>query len=394
MRARTGKPPWGIAHLQFVQNLGDVIFHCSFTALSGIGFADILIFIQLGFKSALLDSNTGLPSLLQADLLLVSRQAQNFGQLDTFPRRRLFQAKNIPEIESADPLYVSVGAWKNPQTKKESSLVILGFNPGRPAFNLPEINQNLKIIQYPDVLLFDRGSDGEYKDAIAQIAQGNPVSTELQGRKITVKGLYRVGASFIADGSVITSDQNFLRIYKDRTAGEVSMGLITLKSGSDASTVAAKLRSQLPDDVKVFTRQEFVIAERKYLETGTSIGFIFTFGVVVGFVVGVIIVYQILFSNVTEHLAEYATLKAMGYSNGYLLGVVFQEAIILAISGFFPGCLIAVGLYGVTSSVTSLPLVMTLGRVIQVLVLTIIMCAASATIAVEKLRAADPADVF
>jgi len=363
-------------------------------ALVGIGFADILIFVQLGFKNALLDSNTGLPNRLQADLILVSRQAQNFGSLNTFPRRRLFQAKNVPGVAFADPLYISVGTWKNPQTRKDASLVVLGFNPVRSAFNLPEVKQNLRQIQYPDTLLFDRASNGDYKETIEQISQHHFVMTELQGRRITVSGLYQVGSSFIADGSVMTSDQNFLRIYKGRTASEVSLGLILLKPGADINVVAANLREQLPEDVKLFTQAEFIKAERVYLETSTSIGFVFSFGVVVGFVVGVIIVYQILFSDVADHLPEYATLKAIGYSNAYLLGVVFQEAAILAVSGFLLGCPTVIGLYAVISGATGLTLILTIPRLLQVLGLTLVMCAASGAIAVQKLRSADPADVF
>ncbi len=363
-------------------------------ALAGIGFADILILMQLGFQSALLDSNTLLPELIEADIILTSRQKQNFGLLKEFPRRRLFQAKNIPEVETADPLYVNLGTWKNPQTKLESTILVLGFNPARPAFNLPEVKQNVDFIKYPDTVIFDRASDKKYAGTTDQLTQGKSVTTELQGRKITIKGLYQVGASFIADGSVMTSDQNFLRIFNGRKAGKVSMGLIRLKPGSDANEIVSKLKSQLPNDVKIFTRQEFITSERTYWETNTSIGFIFSFGVVVGFVVGLIIVYQILFSDVSDHLAEYATLKAMGYSNLYLFGVVFQEAIILAICGFFPGCLISIGLYGVTRSATSLPLMMPINRVIEIFILTIVMCIASGAIAARKLSSADPADIF
>ena len=363
-------------------------------AIAGISFADILILMQLGFQSALLDTNTLLPKLIEADIILTSSQAQNFGLLKEFPRRRLFQAKNLPQVESADALYVSLGNWKNPDTSTESTILVLGFNPARPAFNLPEIKQNLKLIQYPDTLLFDQNSRGEYENAIAKITTGKSVTTELQGRKIYIKGLYQVGSSFIADGSLMTSDQNFLRIFKGRTAGEVSLGLIKLKPGIDADFTVNELKSLLPSDVKVFTLKEFIASEKNYWQTSTSIGFIFSFGVVVGFLVGVIIVYQILFSDVSDHLPEYATLKAMGYSNSYLLRVVFQEAIILAICGYIPGCLISIGLYEITRSATSLPLIMPPTRIIQTLGLTIVMCVASGAIAVRKLGSADPADIF
>lgn len=363
-------------------------------ALARIGFADILIMTQLGFKSALLDSNTRLPRLLNADLILVSSQAQNFGLLKEFSRRRLFQAKNLPEVATAEPLYLSLANWKNPQTNSESSLLVFGFNPAKPAFRLPELTQNSKLIQCPDTVLFDRASDGQYETAIVQIEQGKRVNTEIQGRKITISGLYQVGASFIAEGGVMTSDQNFLRIFNGRTAGEVSLGLITLKPGSDPDLVAEKLRNELPDDVKVITQQAYVQSERTYWETSTSIGFVFSFGAIVGIFVGVIIVYQILFSDVSDHLSEYATLKAVGYNDRYLLGVVFQEAIILAVVGFIPGGLISIGLYSVISNATSLPLVMTATRLIEVFMMTLGMCTLSGAIATRKLRSADPADIF
>ncbi len=384
---KTRKTP--LAWKQLMRQKGRFI-----VAIAGISFADILILMQLGFQSALLDTNTLLPKLIETDIILTSSQAQNFGLLKEFPRRRLFQAKNLPQVESADALYISLGNWKNPETKSESTILILGFNPARPAFNLPEIKQNLKLIQYPDTLLFDRNSRGEYENVITQVTQGQSVTTELQGRKINIKGLYQVGSSFIADGSLITSDQNFLRIFNGRTAGEVSLGLIKLKPGSDADQTVTRLKNLLPTDVRVFTLEEFIASEKNYWQTSTSIGFIFSFGVVVGFLVGVIIVYQILFSDVSDHLPEYATLKAMGYSNSYLLRVVFQEAIILAVCGYIPGCLISIGLYEMTRSATSLPLIMPINRIIQTLGLTIVMCVASGAIAVRKLGSADPADIF
>jgi putative ABC transport system permease protein len=363
-------------------------------ALSGIAFADILMLMQLGFQSALFDSNTRLHKLLNADVILVSKQAQNLGLVNTFPRRRLLQAANLPEVESVSPLYVRLANWRNPQTKLESSILVIGFNPASPVFNLPEVNKNLDLIKYPDTLLFDRSTRGQFQETIAQVSQGKPVSTEIQGRRINISGLYKVGSSFIADGSLMTSDQNFLRIFSGVQAGEVSVGLINIKPGSNADAVAVKLRSQLANDVKVFTNQEFIEFEKNYWQRSTTIGFIFNLGVVMGFLVGVIIVYQILYSDVADHLPEYATLKAMGYSNFYLLNVVFQEAVILAVFGYVPGYLISTGLYALTRNATNLPLFMTPERIIQVLILTITMCVISGAIAMQKLRSADPADIF
>ncbi|NJL22543.1 MAG: FtsX-like permease family protein, partial [Leptolyngbyaceae cyanobacterium SM1_3_5] len=260
--------------------------------------------------------------------------------------------------------------------------------------DLPEVNQNLSLLRFPDTLVFDRASRGNYQAAIAQIDQGNPVTTELEGRRITLRGLYKVGASFGPDGSVMTSDQNFLRIFSRTQPGEVNLGRILLKSGYDLAIVAEELKAQLASDVQVLTKAEFIQFEANFWRRNTAIGFIFSLGVGMGFIVGIIIVYQILFTDVNDHLSEYATLKAMGYRDRYLLWVVFEEALILSISGFIPGHLISVFLYQLTENATNLPLAMTAIRTIQVLLLTIGMCLLSGAIAMRKLQAADPADIF
>lgn len=363
-------------------------------AMAGIAFADMLMFIQLGFQTALYDSNTQLHQTINADLVLISPQGRNIVSLDTFPRRRLYQALSFEGVTSAEPLYTDFVDWKNPQTNLKTSILLLGFNPKKTAFLIPEVEKNLEKLKMPDILLFDRGSRGNYTTAIADLEQGKTVSTEARERKLNIKGLFLSGASFAADGNVITSDLNFHRIMTSRDPSQVSAGLIQLKPGVDPQVMAQVLQKNLPNDVRVLTKAEFINFEKQYWSENTSIGFIFTMGTAIGFVVGVVIVYQILSGDVAEHTAEYATLKAMGYQDSYLLTVVFQEALILAFLGFLPGSAIAVSLYALTRNATNLPLFMTMSRAITVLILTIMMCLISGGIATRKLRAADPADIF
>jgi putative ABC transport system permease protein len=114
----------------------------------------------------------------------------------------------------------------------------------------------------------------------------------------------------------------------------------------------------------------------------------------VGFIVGIVIVYQILYADVSDHLPEYATLKAMGYTDTYLLGVLVQEALILAILGYLPAFFLSFGLYKLTFAATLLPIYMKVDRAITVFIMTVIMCSVSGAIALRKLRSADPADIF
>lgn len=363
-------------------------------ALAGIAFADVLMFMQLGFQNALYDSNTRVIRAMLADIVLLSPKALNLQNPSTFSRRRLLQAKDVPGVQTSTALYINSIAWKNPQTRLSANVRVLGFAPDQPTFNLPEVNQQLNKLKLPDTVLFDRGAKGQYAEAIAQVNQGKPVTAEVDRRTLTIAGLFRLGASFGADASLMASDQTFLRLFPRRDAASTSLGLIRIKPGSDPLQVAAALKAHLPEDVRVLTAQEYVQFEENYWKATSPIGFVFGFGATMAFVVGVVIVYQVLSTDVNAHMKEYATFKAMGYSNSYLLSIVFEEAVILAFLGFIPGAILPIGLYALAAKATALPIYMTISRAVFVLVLTVVMCALSGTIATRKLQSADPADMF
>ena len=364
------------------------------TAISGIAFADILIFMQLGFKNALYTANTQYPRQIQGDIVLTSTQATNFNQLYTFPRRRLYQAMDIPGVESAEPVYIGSLSWRNPQNREKTSMTVIGFDPEKPAFNLPDVNSQLDKVKIPDTVLFDRASRGEYDEIIERIERGETITTESDRNTITIGGLFEVGASFQDDGALITSEQNYLRLFPRKQAGTVSLGIIDLEPEADSETITQQLNNYLPEDVKAYTHQEYIDAELEYIQTSTAIGFVFSLGTMMGFIVGIVIVYQVLSTDVNDHIAEYATFKAMGYKNSYLLFVVLEEAIILSIIGFVPSVAIAAGLYQLTAAATALPITLPVIRAVNVLIMTIIMCGISGAIATRKLQSADPADIF
>jgi putative ABC transport system permease protein len=364
-------------------------------AIAGISFADILMFMQLGFRDALFDSAVSFHKNVTGDVFLISPQSTALIAMKSFPRRRLYQTLAIKGVDSVSPIYLGFEIWKNPVNKTTRQIMAIGFNPAdKQLFQLPGVAENLNQIQLSDTYLFDVKSREQFGPIGKMFESGQKVQTEVGGRKIDVGGLFTLGASFGADGNMLTSDTNFIRMFKQRDKGLIDVGVVKLKPGTDVNATIASLQAYFPKDVKVLSKEQFIEFERNYWQTGTSIGFIFTLGTVMGFIVGIVIVYQILYTDVADHLSEYATLKAMGYTDFYLLTVVFQEAIILSIVGFFPGMLAAVGLYTMTRNATSLPLLMTITRAITVMLLTMIMCTISGAIAVRKLRAADPADMF
>ncbi len=364
-------------------------------AIGGVAFADILILMQLGFQGALFSSAILLHSKLNGDVFIISRQALNISAMSTFPRRRLYQAMDITGVKSAEPVYVSLVTWKNPQTHAKKNLLIVGFNPDKPPFDFPEINSQLDKIKQSDVLLFDRKAKGTYDEVITKVDAGKPVTTEIERRTISIGGLFSIGSSFTADGHLMTSQDNYLRLFKRQPQTNINLGSIELKPGYDPKQVAEQLIAYLPkEDVIVLTKVEYIAFEQAYWQKQTPIGMIFNLGAIMGFIVGIIIVYQVLSTDVNSHIKEYATFKAMGYSNAYLLGIVFEEALILAVMGFIPGLIISTGLYIVVHAGTNLPIAMTLLRAFQVLAATLIMCMVSGAVATTRVQAADPADMF
>jgi putative ABC transport system permease protein len=364
------------------------------TAIAGIAFADILIFLQLGFQGALFYSNTKLPRQLNGDLFIFSAEAVNLTKPYTFSRRRLYQAMDVPGVESTKALYVNTISWRNPETQEKALLQILGQDPEEEVLLLPEINQQLDAIKLPNTVLMDRAAKGDYAAVIAQVEQGKAVQTEIDRNTVTVTGLFDLGASFASDGMLVTSDQTFLRFFPNREAGTVTAGLIDISEGADPLQVKQDLAAYLPDDVKVFTAEEYVKFEINEIKTNSPIGAIFSIGSLMGFAVGVIIVYQVLSTDVSAHMGEYATFRAMGYRQSYLLGVVFEEALIMSVLGFIPSLGISLGLYQLTSAATSLPMLMTTARIAGIWIATVAMCVVSGAIAQRKLQGADPADIF
>ena len=362
-------------------------------ALAGIGFADILMFLQLGFRAALFESAITLHKRMEGDIFLISSQSASLVALDRFSQRRMYQALSVEGVESMSPVYVDFALWKNPIDKNTRGIMVIGINPSDRVLNLPNFEKNKDILKLEDYVLFDKKSRAEFGPIAQLYAENKVVKTEVGERQVTVGGLFELGASFGADGNIITSERNFLRIAGGEK-GLFEIGVLNVSDEADLEAVLTKVRQILPDDVKVFSKEEFINYEKSYWQDSTAIGFIFTLGTAIGLVVGIVIVYQILYTDVSDHLPEYATLKAMGYRDRYFLNLVFQEALILAILGFIPSAGIATVLYQLTLQATGLPIVMTVTRLGTVFVLTVVMCTFSGAIAVRRLEKADPADIF
>lgn len=368
-------------------------------ALSGVVFAVVIVFMQLGIRDALFNSAVRLHEGLKGDCFLISPRSTSLIAMESFPERRLSQTLAFEEVDFVSSVYLDFGQWKNPDSRNYwRNIFVIGFDIRHQIFDFPGVEENIDKLKTPDLVLFDRDSRSEFGRIVSEVQQQESIVTEIgnggSNRKIKVAGLFKLGTSFGSDGNLLTSHLNFLRIFSNRHKGLIDIGLIKLNPGTNIEQFKRNLKEYLPKDTKVLLKQEFIEFEKNYWQSSTAIGFIFNLGVSLGIIVGIVVVYQILYSNVSEHLAEYATLKAMGYRHKYLLSIVLQQALFIAILGYIPGFLFSVIQYEIAKKATLLPITMTFDRAVFVLVATVIMCFISGATAVGKLRAADPADIF
>lgn len=362
-------------------------------ATCGVLFACVLVFMQLGFRDSLYTSAASAPLKMSGDLFLLHKQTEAIWRPVSFERSELMRSLGQAAVTSVHSMYLSLGQFKNIETHTKRTLMVYGFDPDAELLNVPEIHERKAELRLKDTLMFDEASRPEFGPMRKLLAAGRNI-TEVNDYKLTVLGLFRMGVSFAADGNVVTGDLNFLRIFPHRRADMIDIGVIRLNKGADITAEQRRLQTVLNPSVNVFTYAQLVDYEQRYWDNTAPIGFIFGFGTIMGLVVGMVIVYQILFTDITNHLNEFATLKAIGYKHSYFVRVVFASAFFLAILGFVPGYVVSIGLYRLAESQTFMPMPMTWIKVITVFGFILSMCAAAGLLAVRKLRAANPADMF
>ena len=378
-----------IGWLQLVHNPGRLA-----AALAGVAFANILIFMQLGFLGALIESIRLPYAAMNADVIVSASDANTLADGSPLPRRRMFEALSTPGIAAATPLYYGKIDWKQPDGTIRT-LDVFGIDPAAEAFRVPAIDAARDVLQNSDVAIIDSGTRNVPRSLFEAIRHGEPYRFEAKGRTLTVVGTFTIGGGFAADGYLVVSDQTFLRLFPQRASGAPNHILLRLERGADRDTVVARLRAALPAyDSAVRTVDEAVAKDQAFQTTQRPVGMVFGFGIIIGVLVGVIIVYQVLSTDVADHLREYATFKAIGYRQRFFLGVVFEEALILAVMGFVPGILMTLALYALVSGMTGLPVAMTPARPVLVLLGTLAMCALSGAVATRRLARAKPADLF
>lgn len=387
-------PSWSQTGVGLVQALITRQPVRTFTGICGIAVACLLMFVQLGFRDGLFNQSVRVHEALQADLVVINRDSSSLATMRPFPHQRLGQIYGDRDVRDVSMIRVRPLRWRNQLTNRSRNILALGVDPDNPPLTLTTTNAHMDTIKGLFNVLFDSNSRREFGPIAKLVTQGHSVTSEVNGYRLSVTGLVSIGPSFAYDGYLVASRSTVESLINDGSQGDAEIGLVKLNNNSDIDLVINRLRKILPNDVAIFTKQGYVNFERNYWRRGSSIGFVFNFGALLGLLVGAVMIYQVLYTDVSDHLAEYATLRAMGYSLAYLCSIVIRQGIALSILGFIPSLLIGELAYIAIRKGTNIAVSMSFTIAASVFLLSFAASLLSALLVTRRLWCADPADIF
>jgi putative ABC transport system permease protein len=353
----------------------------------GVAFAVVIMFTELGFLNGVTDSSINFAGRLDSDLVIVHPQQEHLKSGVEFPFFYLQQIRDVPGVALALPLYTSANYWANPQDGGRNRVLIIGVDLENPMLRIPAIATFRTELSSTDTVLFDRLARPE----LGLVSPGT--RSRIAGRPVRVVGLFTLGPNFAYEGHVLMSTRNFLQL-PNQNAKDVDLGLVRIAAGEDLETVRGRIRARLPKQVEVLTPREIAQREADITTRKAPVGIVFGLGLIVGFAIGTVVCYQILFNEVSDHLPQFAMIKALGHLPRYLSALVLHEALILSFGGYLAGLAVAHGLYALLEKQTALQMDLTPPRALLVLALTSGMCLLAGRLALRKVQATDPADLF
>lgn len=372
----------------------------TFAAIASIAFITLLLFMQIGFRTAFLNSLLILPENLEGDLFLFSTSTVSSLNSVEFSKRRLDQIPAFDEVERVSPLYLQGLVAYDPTGKPEflTRILVIGFPINENPLTIPELDNKLYRLKESGVFLVDRLSRPEFNPIIQQVKEQGRMKISVVGNDaamgFSIKGLFSLGTNDAVYAHLLASDITFMDTFKTQREN-IDIGVIYLKEGVDINEIQRKITKDLPADVVIRQKHEVLKVDRDMFEFKTPIGVLFRVGIVVSVLIGIVVLYQILFQLTSKYLPDYATLKALGFSHMMLLSIVLNQAFVLAIIGYFFGWFFsAFFFYDYLSSVTNMKFILTLTVAAAVFGLVCFICLISALLSIRKLSEADPAELF
>lgn len=367
-------------------------------AAAGICFSNVLVFFQLGLLNAIYQSQDRPYSALDGEIVIVSSRFSRLSQTPVIWSSDVMRAQGVEGVEKVSLLSIGLATVLVLPDGYTTNAQVYAIDPSNSALSTVKAQLNLPLLDLKDRASIDVLSRPSYvKNTKQSLVNSREYQTNIGNNRLFINSTALIGSTFASDLSLVMSQENLLQYLPGRNPYQTNIGVVRVENGFSTESVLNTLRQRVfPPGyhIQALSLDQVKDIELVYWQTHTALTFIFGLGVLVGFVVSGIILYQILYSDVIGHLPEYATLLALGYTEGFVIRVVFTQALLLVILSFPFALGISIGLYNAMSNSTNLLIFMTASRASLVLLLSSATSMFSCYLATNQLRKVDPSTLY
>ena len=352
----------------------------------GIVFSIVLVTVQLGVFMSFERMITTMIDHAQADFWIVPAETRSFEDASLLSGRERLHALSIDGVTEAIPVIVGYASWRKPNGGASKSVILVGTpltSNGMYPWDVVEGSRG--DLSMPGSVAIDRSYSTQL--GIPQVGG----KAEISNQKARVVAMTKGIRSFTTTPHVFTS-LDTARAYLGVPPSKANYFIVHVAPHASAASVRNRLAASMPD-VEVLTSEEFRHRSLLFWLFDTGAGAALLGSAILGVIVGTIIVAQTLYSSAKDHLKEFATLRAIGSSRGYILKVILGQALLSAVVGFSMAAAIDFSLVRATAD-AALPIVMTPELTLGLFVLTVAMCSIAAVSAIRVVMRNDPVLVF
>jgi putative ABC transport system permease protein len=316
---------------------------------------------------------------------VVALGTKSFDDPSLLSGRERHAVLSTPGVGSVEELAVGFVNWRKPKGGSTAALLVGSEVTRGSALPWAVTQGSAAALVAPSAVAIDSTYFGEL--GIKKLGD----RAEVNNMEVTVNAVTQGIRSFTTLPYVFTTLAT-ARTLLGASPDQSSYTLVNVAPGASIETVRAALASRLPD-AEILTHAEFRKRSLDYWLFETGAGAALIAGAALGIIVGIVIVAQTLYASTKDHLNEFATLRALGASAGYINKVILMQAVLSAIIGYLLGMVLSLVVIWASQDSTLL-IVMTPGLAGMLFALTVGMCVLAAMCAIFKVIRIDPAVVF
>ena len=357
----------------------------SLLAVGGIGVAVLIAFVEMGFLNGVIDSQLRIVAAARGELIAINARRVHLNRWDSLAQIRVRQLAAIAGVAAALPVYQSGYGMRSAPDEPDARVIVLALDAEDPALELGWTAETRQGLRAPGTALFDRLSRPIY----GALTPGQDVW--LEGHRLKLGGFVSLGPTVVNDGHLVMSTATYRTLNPD---ADPRMAVLRLAPGAEPARVKQEIARLIGREVSVFTKRELAERESRFLMHAAPLGLLFGAGMTAGLVVGLVICYQVLYVAIRRRLKAIATLKAMGFTNGFIAWTVLEQACVIALGGYAAGLALAALAYHVLGDRTALAIDLSWPRATALAAGCLVACLAAGMLAAAKAARIPPAELF